>query len=68
MSAFADTGELDGRPAAFLDTYSFAADSVPPGRGTLDANQNSDAYIISPAKLDFIGKPALRPRVHLVEK
>jgi hypothetical protein len=53
---------------SFTDTYAFAADSLPPGRGTLDANQNSVAYFISPAKVVFIGKPALRPRVYVVEK
>jgi hypothetical protein len=53
---------------SFTDTYAFAPDSVPPGRGTLDANQNTVAYFISPAKLVFIGKAALRPRVYVIEK
>ncbi|HXY50930.1 MAG TPA: hypothetical protein VEI01_15855 [Terriglobales bacterium] len=48
--------------------YSFSSTSVPPGRGTLNNNGNTVAYIISPTKLLFFNTPASKPRILIVQQ
>ena len=48
--------------------YSFSSTPVPPGRGTLDNNGNTVAYIISPTKLLFFNTPASNPRILIVQQ
>jgi hypothetical protein len=77
ISSYTGT-EDDSAPAgltpsqAISNTYSFPATSTPHGRGTLDGNGNTVAYIISStvssAKLVFFDKTAAKPSLTIVEK
>jgi len=48
--------------------YSFLATSVPPGRGTLDNDGNTVAYIISRTKLVFFNTPTAKPRMVVAQQ
>jgi len=53
---------------ALSNTYSFSATASTPGRGTLDSAGNTVAYIITPSKLVFFDKAAVKPSLTVVEK
>lgn len=53
---------------ALSNTYSFSLTSSTPGRGTLESNSNTVAYIISSRKLVFFDKTAAKPSLTIVEQ
>ncbi len=53
---------------ALSNTYSFSLTSSTPGRGTLESNSNTVAYIISSRKLVFFDKTAAKPSLTIVER
>jgi hypothetical protein len=64
-----DSTPMGLRPGkALASTYAFLASAMVSGRGTLDSQSDTVAYLISPTKLVFTSSSATTPALTVVEK